>query len=174
MTWNGNAERRTSLPLSTIQPQTMRWKWRTLPGKFFKRTGADRRLFLEAFCLLALSRFAILTVPFRRIAPFLGQVMAESPDLAPGCEALAERISWAVQTAARYTPWESKCLAQAMAAKMMLKRCNVPSTLYLGLAKDADAGLSAHAWLRCGERILTGAPVHEQFTMIARFAESRS
>jgi hypothetical protein len=169
--WSKDNVRRMSLPISTIWPRTIRSKLWMLPGKFFKRTGADRRLFLEAFCQLALARFAILVVPFRRIAPFLGQVSAESPRCIPGSEPLAQRISWAVQTAARYTPWESKCLAQAIAAKMMLKRCHVPSTLYLGMSRDAPAGLSAHAWLRCGERILTGGPVHNQFTVIAHFAE---
>jgi hypothetical protein len=145
-----------------------------LPGKFFNRTGADRRLFLEALGLLALTRFVILIVPFRRIAPFLGQVMAESPRHAPESEALARRISWAVLTAVRYTPWESKCLAQAITAKMMLKRRSIPSTLYLGLAIDAKDGLDAHAWVRCGNRILTGGPIHGQFTIIAHFAEIRS
>ncbi len=148
-------------------------KWLMAAGRFLKRPGADRRLLVEAFCLLALARFEILVAPFRRVTPFRGQIMAESPCLAPESEALAERISWAVQAAAHYTPWESKCLAQAMAAMMMLKRCGVGSTLYVGLAKDAKAGLSGHAWLRCGEKILTGGPVHEQFTVIAHFAESR-
>jgi hypothetical protein len=161
------------LLISTILPRMIRSKSWTLPGRFFKRSAAERRLFIEAFCLLGLARFVILVVPFRRIAPFLGQVMTESSHDAHECDPLTERISWAVQTAARYTPWQSKCLAQAMTAKMMLKYRNISSTLYLGVAKNDDTGLSAHAWLRCGERILTGGSVREQFTVIAFFAESR-
>lgn len=143
-----------------------------MPGRFFRLSAPQRRFLAEAFCLLAFARFAILLIPFRGIAPFLGQVMAESASHDPENAGLADRISWAVQTAARHTPWQSKCLAQAMAAKMMLKRRKVCSTLYLGLAKEKGGAVSAHAWLRCGERILTGTPAHEQFTVVAHFAES--
>lgn len=128
---------------------------------------------VEAGCLLALARMMILVVPFRRIAPLLGQTMAESSHAAPRQRTLAKKISWAVQTTGRHTPWESKCLAQAMAAKMMLRRRRIPSTLYLGLAKDAQGALTAHAWLRCGELILTGGQNHEEFTTIACFAETQ-
>jgi len=63
-------------------------------------------------------------------------------------------------------------MLQAMTGKVMLRRRGIPGTLYLGLAKDGDSALSAHAWLRCGERILSGGPTHDQFTVIAHFAES--
>ena len=126
---------------------------------------------MEAFLLLGLARMAILVVPFRRIAVLLGQAMAESPLGVSDGKSLAGRVSWAVQTAGRHTPWESKCLAQAVAAKVMLKRRAVSSTLYLGLAKDEEQKLEAHAWLRYGRMILTGGPHHERFTVVATFAE---
>ena len=144
--------------------------WQML-GKFFRRSPLEQRLFLEAFLWLALSRLAILVVPFRRIAPFLGHTMAETSSDASELRPLARHVSWAVQTASRYTPWESKCLAQAMAAKMMLKRREIPSTLYLGVLKEGHKGLSAHAWIRCGDRILTGARGHRQFAVVATFGD---
>jgi len=141
-----------------------------LPFKFLRRPQTEQRLFLEALFWLALSRLAILTIPFRRIAPFLGKTMVETSSDFLVLD-LPIQISWAVRTASRYTPWESKCLAQAMAAKIMLKRRRFPSTLYLGLLKEGEKGLSAHAWLRCGDRILTGAPVHRQFKVVAAFGD---
>jgi hypothetical protein len=151
----------------------MRLKSLIPPGRFFEYSRKDRLLLIEALCLLAFARLAILSVPFRRIAPLLGQTMAESPSKDPESDVRAERISWAVQTAARHTPWESKCLAQALAGKLMLKLRGIASTLYFGVAKEGEASLSAHAWLRCGERVLTGGPVSDRFTMIASFAEVR-
>jgi hypothetical protein len=141
-----------------------------LLNKFWQRNKLERRLFVEAYCFLAISRMMILTVPFRRIAPWLGRTMAESPHDASQQLVLAQKISWAVQTAGRHTPWESKCLAQAIAAKMMLRRRQIPGTLYLGLAKDEQGELSAHAWLRCGDLILTGGQNLEGYTTIATFA----
>jgi hypothetical protein len=141
-----------------------------LLNKFLQRSKLERRLIVEACCLLALARMIVLMVPFRRIAPLLGRTMAESPPGASQQLTMAQKISWAVQTAGRHTPWESKCLAQAMAAKMMLRRRQIPSTLYLGLAKDEQGELTAHAWLRCGDLILTGGQNYESFTTIATFA----
>jgi len=141
------------------------------PVKFFRRSPVEKRLFMEAMFWLALSRLAILLVPFRRIAPFLGQAMVETPADGPLESPASIRISWAVRTAGRYTPWESKCLAQAMAARMMLRRRRIPGTLYLGLSKEGEKGLSAHAWMRCGDRILTGAAGHRQFTVVAAFGD---
>ena len=73
-----------------------------------------------------------------------------------------------------YTPWESACLAQAFAAKAMLRCRGITSTLYLGLAKNeqgGQSGLLAHAWLRSGSLILTGEPGKDQYTVVATFAE---
>jgi hypothetical protein len=54
----------------------------------------------------------------------------------------------------------------------MLKRRRIAATLYLGVAKkESDPeGLAAHAWLRCGDVILTGAAGHLHFTVVAAFA----
>ena len=97
--------------------------------------------------------------------------MALSSEEAAAPAALIDRISWSVNTASRHLPWECKCLAQALAGKAMLKRRGVASTLYLGVAKGGEAGLQAHAWLRCGPRILTGGPEMAGFTVISTFAE---
>lgn len=139
--------------------------------KFLDLPRADRGCLLEAAFWLGLARLALLFLPFRHLAPFLGRQMAQSPEEAGAAPAqLLERVSWAVAAASRHLPWECKCLAQALTGKAMLRRRGVPSTLYLGLAKG-DAGLQAHAWLRCGAHILTGRQGMAGFTIIATFAE---
>lgn len=140
--------------------------------KFLALPLADRACLVEAGLWLGLARLAILVLPFRWIARGLGRQMVRSPEDADAASvALLDRISWAVATASRHLPWDCLCLVQALAGKAMLKRRGVPSTLYLGLAKDGQAQLQAHAWLRCGERILTGRQGMAGFTVIATFAE---
>jgi hypothetical protein len=140
--------------------------------KFLDRPWADRACFLEAVFWLGLARLAILVLPFRRLAPWLGRHMAQSPEEAGAAPPeLLDRLSWAVAAASRHAPWECKCLAQAIAGKAMLRRRGAASTLYLGLAKDRETQLQAHAWLRCGERILTGQRGMAGFTVISTFAE---
>ncbi|MFZ6027635.1 MAG: lasso peptide biosynthesis B2 protein [Chloroflexota bacterium] len=135
--------------------------------KLLALSWLDRWLLVEAFFGLALIGFAIRILPFRRVARLLrlrmGDAMtAETPDL-------AVRVGWAVTTAAQRTPWRSTCLAQAVVGKMMLLRRKIPATLSLGVAKSPADALQAHAWLRCGEQILTGRAEYLRFNVIANF-----
>ncbi|MEZ4590930.1 MAG: lasso peptide biosynthesis B2 protein [Chloroflexota bacterium] len=141
-------------------------------NKWQQLSWAERWLLLEATIWLALARLTLLFMPFRKIAPQLGQSQQETTaTTSPYNAQRSERIGWAVRAIARRTPWESACLAQAISAKMMLRRRQIPSTLYLGLAKDNAQKMQAHAWLRCGEAILTGAKGHERFSVISFFAD---
>jgi len=45
-------------------------------------------------------------------------------------------------------PWRAKCLEQALAAKMMLRRRKIANELYLGVKQEENKML-AHAWLQC-------------------------
>lgn len=69
----------------------------------------------------------------------------------------AARIGWAISVAARYVPWRADCLIQAMAATAWLRRRGLAGDFYLGVAKDETGALSAHAWLRSGDVVVTGA-----------------
>jgi hypothetical protein len=139
--------------------------------KFWTRSQDERALFLEAAFWLGLARLAILVLPFRWIAPLLGRNKGESPQKAgTAAVELLDRIAWAVAAASRNVPWECRCLAQAMAGKVMLRRRGVSSTLYLGVARGGEPGIQAHAWLRCGKRILTGRQGMAGFSVIASFA----
>lgn len=127
--------------------------------KFLRRSGRERLLFLEALAGLCWDKARVALVPFRRIAPGLGAPQHETPPaIAAAQRAVAVEVSWAVQAVARHSPVAFVCLPQAIAAQRMLRRRGIASTLYLGVAPDrADpALLQAHAWLRAGDKILTG------------------
>ena len=135
-------------------------------------SGKQWRLLVEAGTLLVVARLAVWFVPFRRLASHLGDEMDESPSVdTEEQRAAALPISWAVRTLGRRLPWMSQCLVQAVAVTWMLQRRRIPSTLYFGLAKDDDGKLKAHAWVRCGAKILTGAKGHHDFNVVATFAE---
>lgn len=146
--------------------------------KLLRLSWTDKGLLLEALVWLGLARAAILVLPFRWLARHLGQYMHESPhadaESDPRTRPQLVRVSWAVREMSRYTPWQSACLAQAIAAKIMLRRRGIVSTLYLGLAKDDPGTLLAHAWLRSGSMILTGGPGSQRYTVVATFAEAAS
>ena len=128
---------------------------------------------LEACFWLGLSRAALLMIPFKRIAPHLGRQISNAGEIKniSSPPAWINKIGWAVETTSRRTPWESACLAQAMTAKFMLSRRGLSSMLYLGMKKDADGKLSAHAWLKVGDAILVGGAGHENFTILSAFVD---
>lgn len=140
--------------------------------KFLRRDWSDRWLLLEAVAWLSWAKLLLILAPFRWIAPRLGKLKAESsPTITPAERTLALAVSWAVQSAARYVPMGFVCLPQAIAAKWMLRRRGVATTLYLGLARPEGIGFTAHAWLRAGDKILTGRVESRTHTAIATFAE---
>lgn len=138
-------------------------------ARFGQQPQRRKIAFLEAFLWLGLARGGVLLFPFRSIAPYLGRLNQETPEVGIQSErAVVEQIAWAIATSSRYTPWRSNCLARAIAAKIMLRRRKIASTLYLGLKKNADR-LEAHAWLRAGEKIVTGGTIKSQFKVISFF-----
>lgn len=146
---------------------------RAAPVKWQRRSRTERLLLLEAVLLLGLARLLVLAIPFRWLAVSLGRHMrASATDAMPAELHQARLIGQAVRSAAANTPWQSVCLPQAVAGQWMLKRRRVAATIYLGVAKaDAKPGqLTAHAWLRCGDVIITGAAGHRQFTVVATFS----
>ena len=138
-----------------------------------KCSGAERLLLAEAVLWLGLSRAATLTLPFRwTVRLFALQPEAEPlPDNGRRNPA-AVLVAWALRAAASRTPWQSTCLAQALAGARMLQRRKIACSIALGVARSAQTpeSLEAHAWLSCGNEILTGAAGSDRYNVVARFA----
>lgn len=144
-------------------------------SKVRARSWREIGIAAEALLFLGVFRGAILLLPFRRITQIMGLTQnstEQSATSASGSGPGPAVIGWAIQAAAARTPWESACLAQALTGVAMLARRGIASTLFLGVARDgigAEA-MKAHAWLRCGDLILTGAGGMEQYTAISSFS----
>jgi hypothetical protein len=146
-------------------------------GSWRRKSLAEQGWFMVAYPLLGLARLALLTVPFRHLAPWLGDNLKTSAAVPLVSERQARQaleIGRAVRTAARYTPWESKCLAQAMVARLLLGLRGIPYALFLGVRKDETdpAGMAAHAWVCSGPAFITGGRSFGQFTVVGTFISS--
>lgn len=150
-----------------------------MPTKFGKFLSLDMReqlIFTCAWFLLAYTRAAILTVSFKRLAAPMKhhRDAIEPPRLTPEQLKHASRIGYLVAAAARYTPWQSLCLTQVLVTQRLLARRGIPGQFYLGVRRgceltDDPTGLSAHAWLQCGDTIVNGAAGCERFTVVSTF-----
>lgn len=123
--------------------------------------------------MLIAATFVKNTLPFRWYAWFLG---SKGPGLdvceqgGVGIERLRPLIN-ALRRGSYYLPLECKCLVNAIAGKAMLKRRRISSVVYLGVAKNGEGSLDAHAWLKAGKHLVTGAAGMERFKSLAAFSD---
>ncbi len=141
---------------------------------WLRRPRSEKAWFLVAYPLLGLARFSLLLLPFRTIARTLGQdqkAVMFVPLATPAEMRGALAIGRAIRMAAEYTPWESKCLAQAMVAAVLLRIKGLPYGLYFGVRKDPAAanGMAAHAWVCTGPAAVTGGRSFGQFAVVGCF-----
>lgn len=105
---------------------------------------------------LALANRAFRRTPIDRL-PVLTDHAGREP-LTAQQRALLDRVAYAVPIMGLRVPWRADCVVQALAARRWLARGGIGSTICIGVRKDA-AGFQAHAWLKVGERIVTGGDV---------------
>lgn len=137
-----------------------------------QRTWAERWLLVETLFWLGWARLLVLSLPFRWIVVLWGlhaQPLARADAASTPLASSRHAVAHAIAAVSPHTPWHSNCLAQALAASALLRRRGLPSTLYLGVAKDRTQRLQAHAWLAYEAQLITGAAGQQYFTLIAVF-----
>lgn len=138
---------------------------------FFSIGKNERFSFVQAFIFSGFYRAFILFIPFNKLKKQIGKHKFESPkevDLESITK--AKEVRWAVTQAAKHTPWESKCLVQALTASNMMKIKGISTTLYLGVKKNENNEMIAHAWVRCGDFYITGGDNRWGYVVVATFS----
>ncbi len=132
---------------------------------------AERWLVIEAAICLVLAKTLLRILPFRKIASILGDTKASGETGTAKHQEIAASISHAMAQAQRGLPWQSTCLTQALAGRLMLGRRTIPCTVHIGVGKSDPANqFMAHAWLRVEDVVVTGAFQADRYTPIATFA----
>jgi hypothetical protein len=93
------------------------------------------------------------------------EVVAESSEAQ---RVAALDVGWAVTRAAACLPVPARCLAQALAARAMLRRRGIGSIMHVGVARPDEAAFEAHAWLEAAGIEVTGYPVPQRLREIGR------
>lgn len=120
--------------------------------KFARSSAVERRLLLQAFVVVPAVRLGLWLLPFRVVHRLVRDRRVSGRTAVP-----AERIVWAVTAASARVP-RATCLTQALAASVLLPRYGHDATLRVGVAKDEDGRLRAHAWLESGGTTILGEP----------------
>lgn len=119
-------------------------------SKRTRRSARDYRFLVFSFSLLLFFYIALLVAPYR----YVERVMPKGRQLtAPAW--VRKRTRWGVmKSAAILKP--AKCLPQAMAAHMLLGLQGYDSTIRIGVRRQADGAIGAHAWVLCEDEVIVG------------------
>lgn len=130
----------------------------------------DKLLILKAFFITGIMRILLILVPFNILKKYMGKYNEESSyNIDDRNSDRIEKIGWVVTKISRYTPWDSKCLVQALTAQTLLRNSGFESTLYLGVRKSSNKSIiDAHAWTRCENIYVTGGN-GEKYFIVAKF-----
>lgn len=136
-------------------------------------SAGERALAIRASVGLAVIRVALPVLGFARL---LRAVQATAPRARRPPEH-AEAVRRAVSRAVRTVPG-SRCIAQAVLGARLLREAGLPATITIGVADRGAAPvnashdvrpLDAHAWVRSGEIIVSGAAGRERYATLTEF-----
>ncbi len=149
--------------------------------KLFKKSRTVWRLPVREKCWIlflypysGLIRLMILTVPFKWLSYLLGQHYQNhqlSPLVSDSQRLVAWRIGRITELTACYTPWESKCLVQAIMARTLLGFYHIPYIIHLGakMSNEINLPMKAHAWVKVGGWVIAGREGHRRFGIVSSF-----
>ena len=124
-------------------------------------------LALQALAVVVPVRIALWVLPFRVVHRFV----ASRSRRTTGRHSV-QQIVWAIEAASRRVP-RATCLTQAFAASILLAANGHESTLRVGVAKEDDGRLRAHAWIEHAGQPVLGDPRTEAFVAMPPIALHR-
>jgi Transglutaminase-like superfamily len=126
---------------------------------------AEKWLLFKAWILVAGVRTALWTLRFKRTRQGLDRFNRAPPGRLARERPAAVRVAHLVEIASRFVPGGGHCLTRALAAESLLARRGYDVHVTIGVAKDDDDRLIAHAWVRCdGSVLIGGDPELERYT----------
>jgi hypothetical protein len=131
--------------------------------KFTCLPPADQRLLVTAALVLGLVGAALRLVSFKKLLYLTEEFSHTTSRRQNPLPPSSERITWAIAAVSRRIPLLSRCLTQAVAAKILLARCGHPALMKIGVSRNENGLLEAHAWVECQGVVVMGAPAVDHF-----------
>lgn len=126
--------------------------------------------------LVMLSAWKLLlkAVPFRRLAPLLGEPLGQAawlPLLSAAQQRRAQRIRRVIALGVRLTPWEVNCFPQALVARTLLGLYRIPYLFCFGMSRSPAPStgepFAAHAWVEAGPTAVSGGRGFYRYALLA-------
>ncbi len=139
-----------------------------LLGRMHRLPSHDKKMAMETAALLVFFRLALFALPYRSWRRYLGDPWGVGSHPVGNRMMIAGVSQW-IQRVSPYLSIGRGCLCKALAARAMLKRRGIETTLFLGVQKDTAGNLCAHAWLMAGNIPVTGGKDNGDLCQVAQF-----
>ena len=115
---------------------------------------------ISAVPVVLMVRLGLSTLTFKSLVERL-RTYATRFSGAPASEEEVRRLAWAVNAIGGRILGSRPCLTQALALQFLLWRRDVDTELRIGVDKDENGQLLAHAWVVRDGRVLIGGHLSE-------------
>jgi hypothetical protein len=135
--------------------------------KFLGLEASEQLLYLKSLLLVSAIRLGLWLLPFKVLQRLSAKMLPTSVKSSQIQANDWGRIATSVQVASRFVP-QATCLTQALATQLLLGRKGYPARLQIGVTKNDEGRLQAHAWLESREAVVMG-----NLTDLSRFQPLR-
>lgn len=132
--------------------------------RFFKSPFSHKLLLIEASVYTIWAFIIIHTVSFKKYLNWL-----DNPKENNISEKTLSELARVIRQIDKYAFWKTTCYTQAIAARLILKRKKIKSQIFLGMTKDTDGKLLAHAWTKVGDQTITGGNNTDKYKVLYTF-----
>ena|ERR1700730_13902084 len=141
--------------------------------RFWRLTGFERAVVLEAAAALGITWMGLRLAGFRRwkgiVERFARMVAPNSAGNSDAKDIAERKIARMASATAHYLPFRTNCLEQSLVLWWLLRRRGIPADLKIGARKEADR-FEAHAWVEFDGGVI-GSPGEEHMHFVP-FADS--
>jgi hypothetical protein len=115
--------------------------------------ASEQLLYLKSLLLVSAIRLGLWLLPFAVLQRLIAKTLP-APVKSPQANVMGQ-IANSVRVASRFVP-QATCLTQALATQLLLGRKGYPARLQIGVTKNDEGRLQAHAWLESREAVVMG------------------
>lgn len=132
-----------------------------LLAKWWHLPPADRKLVFTMVILVEMIRVGLKLSSLKKVKRILERISHTFPGNQPADGKYREQVVWAASTVGRQLLGDQPCLAQALAVQMVFNRRKIPADLCIGVVKEKDGRLAAHAWVESEGQVVIGGTQEE-------------
>ncbi|MEH6587322.1 MAG: lasso peptide biosynthesis B2 protein [Halioglobus sp.] len=144
--------------------------------KLWQLPRRQKALLVRSWYLTGCYQLALARRPLARLTADMNHSESAQKVVEVSHEALfqAHTMGYLVAAASRVTPWRSRCLVQVLVVQHLMAEQQIPGQILIGVSPSAggsenEDAFGAHAWLRCGDSIVSGESGSDQYRVISSY-----